>query len=78
MKQNGIEKTPGVVGGDARVAGTRIPVWALVNFRRLGSNESQILENYPSLTPEDLTNAWVYAEANPDEIEKAILENEEA
>ena len=33
---SGIEQTPGVCGGDACVAGTRIPVWVLVNARRLG------------------------------------------
>jgi uncharacterized protein (DUF433 family) len=44
-----IEKTPGIVGGDARIAGTRIPVWVLENYRRLGLSEARILENYPSL-----------------------------
>ena len=74
----GIEKTPGVVGGDACIVRTRIPVWALVNYRRLGLSESQILANYPSLRAEDLVNAWAYAESHRKEIEKAIRENEEA
>ena len=74
----GIEKTPGVVGGDDCIVRTRIPVWALVNYRRLGLSESQILANYPSLRAEDLVNAWAYAESHRKEIEKAIRENEEA
>jgi uncharacterized protein (DUF433 family) len=74
----GIEKTPGVVGGDARIIRTRIPVWALVNYRRLGWSEALILENYPTLRAVDLVNAWAYADAHQEEIEQAILENETA
>src|SRR3989304_2153198 len=74
----GIEKAPGVVGGDACIVRTRIPVWALENYRRLGLSESQILANYPSLRAADLVNAWAYAEAHIKEIEKAIRENEGA
>ncbi len=72
----GIEKIPGVVGGDACIVRTRIPVWALVNYRKLGLSEAQILANYPSLRAADLVNAWAYAEAHKKEIEKAIQENE--
>lgn len=75
---SGIEKTPGVCGGDACIAGTRIPVWGLVNYRRLGASDASILENFPSLRLIDLANAWAYAEAHPDEIEAAIRKNEEA
>ena len=74
----GIEKTPGVVGGDARISGTRIPVWLLVNYRRLGASDAHILEGYPHLSAADLVNAWAYADANPNEVEAAIRENEEA
>jgi len=73
----GIEKTPGVCGGDARIAGTRIPVWVLVNARRLGYSETDLLESYPTLAAVDLGNAWAYAETYPNEIEIAIRENEE-
>lgn len=75
---SGIEKTPGVVGGDARIAGTRIPIWTLVNYRRLGASDAHILEGYPDLSAADLVNAWAYADAHLDEIEIAIRENEEA
>jgi len=73
----GITKTPGVCGGDACIAGTRIPVWVLVGYRRLGVRESELLHSYPTLSATDLTNAWVYAEANSSEIETAIQDNEE-
>ncbi|MBW4600591.1 MAG: DUF433 domain-containing protein [Calothrix sp. FI2-JRJ7] len=74
----GIEKTPGVCGGDACISGTRIPVWVLVNARNLGISEAQLLKDYPTLSATDLTNAWVYASIYSEEIEIAIKENEEA
>ncbi|WP_233258475.1 DUF433 domain-containing protein [[Phormidium] sp. ETS-05] len=73
----GIEKTPGVCGGDACIGNTRIPVWLLVSFRRSGCSDAQLLEGYPTLGVADLENAWAYAETHADEIEKAIRENEE-
>jgi uncharacterized protein (DUF433 family) len=73
----GIEKTPGVCGGDACITETRIPVWVLVNARNIGISEAQLLKDYPTLSATDLTNAWVYATVYPEEIAIAITENEE-
>jgi uncharacterized protein (DUF433 family) len=72
-----ITKTPGVCGGDACISGHRIPVWVLVGYRRLGKSDASLLRDYPSLTPTDLQSAWEYAAANPEEIDRAIWENEE-
>ncbi|NEP82028.1 MAG: DUF433 domain-containing protein [Okeania sp. SIO3B3] len=74
---SGIERTAGVCGGNACIAGTRIPVWVLVNARRLGVSESELLQDYPSLQAADLVNAWNYAEVYSQDIELAIRENEE-
>ncbi len=73
----GIHKTPGVMGGEACIRDTRIPVWLLVSYNRLGLNEAKLLENYPTLTAIDLVNAWSYNSANPDEIDRAIARQEE-
>jgi len=73
----GIEKTPGVCGGDARIANTRIPIWSLINYRRLGASDARILQDFPHLKAEDLVNAWAYADAHSEEIEEAIRRNEE-
>lgn len=73
----GVEKKAGIVGGDARISGTRIPLWTLEGYRQLGWQEDQILENFPSLRATDLANAWLYIAAHMDEIEKAIRENDE-
>ena len=40
---SGIQKTPGVCGGDACIRQTRIPVWVLVNARRLCISEAEHL-----------------------------------
>ncbi|MBO1349003.1 MAG: DUF433 domain-containing protein [Hormoscilla sp. GUM202] len=74
----GITKTPGVCGGEACIARTRIPVWLLVSFRRQGATDAYILEGYPHLTAADLVNVWAYADAHPEEIEEAIVKNREA
>jgi uncharacterized protein (DUF433 family) len=72
----GIESTPNVVGGVARIVRTRIPVWTLVRARQLGMSDAQLLQSYPSLRVEDLINAWGYAQAHTDEIDAAIASNE--
>ncbi|MEH2260947.1 DUF433 domain-containing protein [Nostoc sp.] len=74
----GIEKIPRVYGGEARIAKTRIPVWVLVEAPHLGYSNADLLTSYPTITATDLANAWVYAEAHPDEIELAIERNEVA
>ncbi len=74
----GITKTPGVCGGDACIAKTRIPVWLMVSYRRQGSSDAELLDFYPHLSAADLVNVWAYADAHPTEIEEAIRKNEEA
>jgi uncharacterized protein (DUF433 family) len=74
----GIESAPGVSGGEPCVVRTRIPVWVLVQARRLGTSEADLLKAYPTLRAEDLTNAWAYYRAHMGEIEQRIRENEAA
>jgi len=74
----GIQSTLDVCGGDPCVRETRIPVWLLERYRELGSSEEEILRNYPSLTAEDLVNAWAYVRSHRNEIEQQIRENEQA
>jgi uncharacterized protein (DUF433 family) len=69
MRGKGITKTPGVCGGEACIAGTIIAVWLLV--------EAQLLHDYSYIIAADLVNAWIYADAYPEEIAMAILANNE-
>jgi uncharacterized protein (DUF433 family) len=75
---SGIEFAAGVCGGDPRISNTRISVWTLEQYRRLGMSEAQLLAAYPGLRAADLVNAWAYVAAHRDEIERQIRENEEA
>jgi uncharacterized protein (DUF433 family) len=71
-----VGKVPNRQGGDACVRDTRIPVWVLENYRRLGMSDDSLLRAYPSLTGADLEVAWAYVAANQEEIDRAIRENE--
>jgi uncharacterized protein (DUF433 family) len=74
----GIDSVSGVCGGEPCIVRTRIPVWVLVQARRLGASEADLLRCYPTLRAEDLANAWAYARAHRDEIEQQIHQNEAA
>jgi uncharacterized protein (DUF433 family) len=73
-----IEKTANVVGGSASVARTRIPVWTLEKYRRLGATDARILMAFPGLRPVDLRAAWAFIALHSDEIDRDIKENEES
>lgn len=74
----GIESSPDVCGGEPCVVRTRIPVWLLVQAKRLGTSEAELLRSYPTLRAEDLANAWAYARAHQEEIDGQIIANEAA
>jgi uncharacterized protein (DUF433 family) len=74
----GIDTNPEICGGEPCIVRTRIPVWVLVQARRLGKSEGDLLHAYPTLRAEDLANGWAYARSHMEEIEQQIRENEEA
>ena len=74
----GIEATPGICGGELRIAGTPNPIRTLEQSRRQGESEADLLHAYPGLRAADLVNAWSYVAAHRDAIERQMRENEEA
>lgn len=72
----GIESTPGVMGGVPRITRTRIPVWVLEQARRLGTSDADLLRDYPTLTVQDLANAWNFVRSHRAEIDTQIEANE--
>jgi uncharacterized protein (DUF433 family) len=72
-----ISKKADRCGGDACVRDTRITVWGLVAYRRLGLSDAEIAKAVQGLTAADLEAAWEYAAANEVEIDEAISANEE-
>jgi uncharacterized protein (DUF433 family) len=73
-----IQKTPNVMGGEACIRRTRIAVWMLVQARKLGILDAQLLSDYPVLTSDDLDAVWDYYRDHPAEIERAIWLNDTA
>lgn len=71
----GIDFNERVCGGSARIVRTRIPVWLLESLRRGGKTDAELLAAYPSLTAEDLANAWNYARTHRDEMDREIAAN---
>jgi uncharacterized protein (DUF433 family) len=73
----GIDFADHVCGGAARVVRTRIPVWTLEAARRQGMSDAAILTAFPSLTAEDLANAWHYTRSHREEISAQVSANED-
>lgn len=73
-----IKKTPDVVGGKPCIRNTRISVHGLVEWRKLGRSDDEIIESIVGLTKDDLEEAWRYYDANREEIEKILRVEEEA
>lgn len=73
-----IRSTEGVMGGDACIRNTRIPVWLLIAHKQAGQSDTQILSNYPQLSTADLAAAWNYYATHSSEIESQRRSHEEA
>jgi type III restriction enzyme len=64
-----IQKTPDVLGEEARIRDTRIAVWMLAQQQRFGFADTQILSDYiGTLSQDDLKAAWQYRDEHPEEM----------
>ncbi len=72
----GIESRLDVMSGVPCVTRTRIPVWLLEQARRLGTSEADLLRDYPTLTVQDLANAWNFVRSHRAEIDAQIEASE--
>jgi uncharacterized protein (DUF433 family) len=55
-----IAKVPGICHSAPVVAGTRVPVAAILRLRDDGFSTQQIIAEYPDLAPEDIDAALKY------------------
>ena len=55
-----ISADPGVLHGQARIRGTRIPVSLILGCLAEGMTEQEILDEYPTLTVEGIRAAAAY------------------
>lgn len=67
-----IMKSRGVLGGKARIAGTRIAVSHMVALVKLGYTVEEVLREYPQLTREQVEAALKYYEEHRDEIDREL------
>ncbi len=65
-----------ICGGRDIIAGTRIPVWSIIKWYKLGLSVEEVMREFPQLTPSQVHDAFSYYYDNPKEIEKDIVENE--
>jgi len=72
----GIESRPDVMGGVPCITRTRIAVSSLEQARRLGTSDADLLRDYPTLTVQDLVNAWNFVRSHRAEIDAEIEANE--
>lgn len=63
-----ITKTPGVCGGKACIAGTRIRVMDIAGWHDAGKSPAEMIEMFPHITPADVYAALAYYFDNREEI----------
>lgn len=73
-----IQKTPDVCGGDPCIRNTRITVHGLVEYRKLGLSDEELLRNIVGLTQADLEAAWAYYAQHGKEIDDILKAEAEA
>lgn len=56
-----ISADPNILHGKPCIKGTRIPVYLILDNLSEGVSHEEILEQWPSLQPEDIQAALVYA-----------------
>ena len=56
-----ISVDPSICGGQACIKGTRVPVYAVLDFLGAGNTIDEILAEYPQITREDIRAALEYA-----------------
>ncbi len=62
-----IVRDPAIMGGEAVIRGTRVPLRTILATLAEGVSESEILADFPSLTREDLRAVIAFAAASAEE-----------
>ena len=67
-----ISRDPAVMAGKPCVKGTRVTVGALVGLVAAGKSTQEILDAYPYVTSEDISQALSYAAWRSEEVEISL------
>ena len=71
-----IEREKGVCGGRSLISGTRMPVWSIIKWYKVGMSVEDIMREFSQLTPSQVHDAFSYYYDNREEIERDIAEND--
>jgi uncharacterized protein (DUF433 family) len=71
-----VVRTPGVVGGSPRVAGTRLTVSAIADLWTRGDTLDNLLDMFPGLTAAGVHSALAYYWDHRAEVDREIAEND--
>jgi len=72
-----ITRNPAILSGEPVVAGTRVPVRAIVLTHRYAPDSEYIYAAYPFVARVDIDEALAYYDAHRDEIDEYIAANED-
>lgn len=64
--------------GTAYIDDTRIPVWSIVNYIKLGMTATDVIDDFENIVENDVYEALLYYAENRAEIDREIEENETA
>ena len=67
MSKLGVVSDPEILGGEPVVAGTRVPVQLILSELAADRFPAEILHSYPSLPPDAINTAIIYAQSLPAE-----------
>lgn len=71
-----ITSRKGICGGSPVISGTRIPVWSVIKWYKIGFSIENIMKEFPQLLPAQVHDAFSYYYDNQPQIENEIRENE--
>lgn len=63
--EDAIVADPEILHGEPCLKGTRMPVYLVAEMREAGTSVDEMLRSYPSLTPDLIEKATIYAAAYP-------------
>lgn len=72
-----VTRKKGVCGSRSIIDGTRIPVWSIIKWYKLGMAIEEIMREFPQLNPSQVHDAFSYYYDHQQEIEGDIAENED-
>ena len=72
-----IDRKPGVCGGKPKIVGTRLPVWVLAGYHKMGLLDDEILRMYSHITAAQFYDALSYYYDHKDEIDEFLAKNTE-